>query len=72
MTWLCRKRRVRLHFLEKDAPSVEGILCGTVAGHYRLRLPSILQSVGQTMSVEGELWVPKARVFLIETLRAAA
>lgn len=57
-----------MHFLEHGAPSVEGILVGTVAGHYRLLRPSILQSVGQTQDVEGELWVPCGRVLLVETV----
>lgn len=68
--WLRRKRRVRIHFLEKDAPTVEGVLVGSWAGHWRLKLPAILETVGRTVPVDDELLVPKGRVFLIEIVRA--
>lgn len=74
MLWLLRlrrRRRVRVHFLEAGAPTVEGVLVGTVAGHYRLKMAAILESVSATVPVDDELWVPKHRVFLVETVRAS-
>lgn len=65
--WLWRRRLVRLHMVG-DAPSVEGILVGVVAGHYRLLKVSLLEAEGRTHDLDGEAWVPRERVLLVQRL----
>lgn len=67
MRWVGRKRLVRLH-LEGAAPSLEGLLVGTVNGHYHMKTPKMLEAVGHTAALEGELLVPRERVLFIQTM----
>lgn len=63
MIWR-RKRLVRIHFKPTvSADSVEGILVGVAAGHYRLAKAShISVESGEARSIDGEAWIPKENV----------
>lgn len=64
-----RKRMVRLH-MAGDAPSLEGVFCGFWAGHYRLRIASVMAGADKTIELEGpESRVPKERVVFMQVLR---
>ena len=67
MRLMWRRRLVRLHMLD-SSPSVEGVLVGLVAGHYRLLNVSLLETEGRTHELDGEAWVPKERVLLVQRL----
>lgn len=59
---LKRKRRLlRLH-LEGNQPSIEGVFLGFEAGHYRLANARLVEAPDRTISLEGEAWIPRARV----------
>lgn len=62
-----RRRRVRIHQLE--GPTVEGILVSSLDGHYRLLKASIIRSEG-SVELEGQVWVPREKVILVETVRS--
>lgn len=62
-----RRRLVRLH-LEDPAPSIEGVLVGVVAGHYRLLKPELLEATDRTSQLDGELWVLKSRVVFVQVI----
>ena len=64
-----RRRRVRIHQLD-PAPSVEGILVSSLDGHYRLLKASVLRPDGQALELEGEAWIPREKVILVETVQA--
>ena len=64
-----RRRRVRIHQLD-PAPTVEGILLNSGNGHYRLLKAEIVEGTGRTIELQGEAWIPRERVILIETVRA--
>ena len=64
-----RRRRVRIHQLD-PAPTVEGILLNSWNGHYRLLKAEIVEGAGRTIELQGEAWIPRERVILIETVRA--
>lgn len=68
MMMVRRKRLVRLH-LDGDKPSLEGILAGQPAGHYRLLKPVMLRAAGQSDELDGELLVPRERVVFVQELR---
>ena len=63
-----RRRLVRLH-LPDPAPSVEGILAGRSAGHYRLLKPVLLEAPDRTRSLDGEVWVRHERVLFLQVMR---
>lgn len=58
---------VRLH-LEDPHPSVEGVLYGMEAGHYKLKKPEMLEATNRTQQLDGELWVPKERVVYVQVV----
>ena len=62
---ILRRRLVRLHQLD-PAPSIEGVLVGFVAGHYRLLKPVLLESPERSHSMGVEAWVPRERVIFVE------
>lgn len=64
---LWRRKLVRLH-LEDPAPSIGGILLGTMGGHYRLLKPELLEGENRTHQLDGEVWVDKARVVFLQIL----
>lgn len=64
---LWRRRLVRLHLVDPH-PTVEGILDGTIDGHYRLLNASLLEATDRTHALEGEVWVPRERVVLVQRL----
>jgi len=55
-----RKRLLRLH-LEGREESVEGILLGFEAGHYRLANARLLETAERSIGI-GETWVPRDKV----------
>lgn len=66
-----KKRRVRLH-LKNDAPSIEGILVGTVDGHYLLKIPRVLKAAGDTITLDGDVEVPRSNVLFLQRLGDSA
>ncbi len=68
MVWNVKgKRLVRLH-LKDGAPSLEGILVGYWDYHYILLAPKLLEAEGATVSMDGHLEVPSARVLFVQVL----
>lgn len=65
--WKIRGRRhVRMQYRD-DRGAVEGILLGTIAGHYRLVSASFItgnRSV-QAVDIQGEVWIPKREIIMI-------
>lgn len=65
---LGRKHRlVRLH-QAGDAPSYEGILVGRPNGFYRLVNGKVLEASDRSVSLDGETWVPRERVVLMQVI----
>lgn len=65
---LPKKRRVRLH-LDDPRPSVEGVLLGVAADHYRIAVPRVLETPSDAHDLASkELWVPATNVVLFEEL----
>ena len=62
-----RKRRVRLH-LKDNSPSLDGILVGFVDGHYLLKVARLVKSAEETISLEGDIEVPKRNVLFLQRL----
>jgi hypothetical protein len=62
-----RKRRVRIH-LKDNAPSIEGILCAVVNGHYLLKAPRILKGADDSISLTGDVEVPRSNVLFLQRL----
>ena len=66
--WKLRpKRRVILHYLDTTY-SHEGILTGVHAGHYVLKLASLLQGEDASVPLQGDVMVPCGRVFFLQRL----
>lgn len=65
--FLLRRRLVRLHLVD-PFPSIEGILISALDGHYRLKKVDLLEGPERTQRLEGEAWVPKARVIFVQRL----
>lgn len=66
MTWR-RKRMLRLHLKDADF-SVEGVLLGFEAGHYRLGAGKHLEDAGRTRPLDGETWVPRENVIYAQVV----
>lgn len=62
-----RRHLVRLHLVDPH-PTIEGILVGRMNGHYRLLKCSLLEAPDRTHQLEGEVWVPRERVVLVQRL----
>src|SRR5262245_12126987 len=62
------RRLVRLH-LKENQPSVEGILMWSPGAHYRVRKASLLEAEHRSHSLDGEAWVPKSNVLLVQRLK---
>jgi hypothetical protein len=60
-------RRVRLHFKNENR-SLEGVWVGMAAGHYRIAKPEQIEAVDRTLELEGEAWVPREDVMLLQVL----
>ena len=68
LVWKVRgKRLVRLH-LDKDQPSVEGLLAGRWGGHYVLLRPSVYETSDRSHSLTGHLEVPAERVLFVQVM----
>lgn len=65
MTWLRRKRMVRAH-IEGQEFSVEGILVGLEAGHYKLANATHIASPSESWNLPGVTWVPRERVLYLQ------
>lgn len=66
---LRRKRLVRLH-LKEDPRSIEGVLVGEDARHYRLANAKMLSAVRREddTPIDGEAWWPRADVLYVQVL----
>ena len=62
-----KRRRVRLH-LNNDLPSIEGILVGNVDGHYLLKVARLVKSADETISLEGDVEVPRRQVIFLQRI----
>ena len=62
-----RRRRVRLH-LKDGAPSLDGLLTGSVDGHYLLKVARLVRAADETISLDGEIEVPRRNVLFIQRL----
>ena len=58
---------VRVH-LRDMRESLEGIYAGRMNGHYRLLNPKTIEAEGGTMSLEGEVWIPRTNVIFLQRL----
>lgn len=70
---VARRRRARLHLLDgqgQPGETIEGILEGRRprAGHYLLLAPKLLEAEDRTVSIDGHLEVPAARVLFVQVL----
>lgn len=60
---------VRLH-LAGDAPSVEGIFVGFWAGHYVLRVASVVSGADKTHELDGpEARIPREKVLIVQVIQ---
>lgn len=60
------RKQVRVHMVEREQ-SIEGILLGRVAGHYRIA-NAILVGETQRYALDGEQWIPYERVLYVQVL----
>jgi hypothetical protein len=68
MTWFrFRARLVRVHQRDPD-PTLEGILMGRRAGHYRLANARVFETADRSLPV-GQVWVPAGNVVFLQVLR---
>jgi len=67
MAMRLRKRRVRLH-LKDNAPSIDGILTGSVDGHYLLKVARLVQGANETITLDGDVEVPRKNVLFLQRL----
>lgn len=58
---------VRVHLLD-DERSFEGVLVAVTPDHYRLRNASHLLTAEQSIALDGETWIPRERVLLVQRL----
>lgn len=65
------KRRVRLH-LKDGAPSIDGILVGNVDGHYILKVARVVKTADETISLDGDVEVPRRNVLFLQRLGGVA
>lgn len=63
-----RRRRVRIHQLD-PAPTIEGILIGSLDSHYRLLKPVLWETAERSFDLQGEVWIPRERVIFVETIK---
>lgn len=67
---LKRRKRVRLHLLEENLPSVEGLLVGKRGREYVVALPQLIVSADAAPDVLASrlLAIPRERVAFYEVL----
>lgn len=65
--WWRRRRLLRLHLKDRDF-SLEGVLVGFEAGHYRLAAGKHLEDVDRTRALDGETWVPRENVVYAQVI----
>ena len=63
---LRKPRMVRLHLRDPKAPTLDGILLGVQAGHYRLGNVTHLETADRSHALDGEAWVPVDRVLYLQ------
>jgi hypothetical protein len=66
-----KKRRVRLH-LKDNSPSLDGILVGSVDGHYVLKVARLVKAAEETISIQGDVEVPRRNVLFLQRLDGQA
>lgn len=68
---LLRKRLVRVHF-RGDEATIDGVLVGRNADHYRLELPKMLEADSadevRTTPLDGAAEIPRERVLFLQLL----
>jgi hypothetical protein len=62
-----RKRRVRLHFKD-GSPSLDGILTGSVDGHFILKTAVLLNGSENAITLDGDVEVPRRNVLFLQRL----
>jgi hypothetical protein len=62
-----RRHVVLVHFKNAD-PSIEGILIGRVAGHYRIANAKYVTSKEDSRQLDGETWVPRENVLFVQVI----
>jgi hypothetical protein len=62
-----RKRRVRLHFKDRS-PSLDGILTGTVDGHFIIRAAVLINGSEDVVTLDGDVEVPRRNVLFLQRL----
>jgi hypothetical protein len=62
-----RRKRVRVH--QKEGPTIEGVLVGSLDAHYRLLKPVLWENASVSHDLQGEAWVPRERVVFVEVIR---
>jgi hypothetical protein len=62
-----RKRRVRVHLKDSKA-SLDGILTGNVDGHYVLAVAKLVQGEDDTVTLGGEVEIPRSNVLFLQRL----
>ena len=65
-----RRRRVRLH-LQDGQTTLDGVIVGSVDGHYLLKVAKLVKDADQTIDLGGEVEVPKRNVSFIQRLADA-
>lgn len=58
---------LRVHLKDADY-SLEGVLVGFEAGHYRLAAGRHLEDAGRSRALEGETWVPRENVIYAQVV----
>jgi len=62
---------VRLH-LKNNAPSIDGLLIGTVDGHYLLKVARLVKAGDDPdLQLDGDVEVPRSNVLFLQRLGAA-
>lgn len=59
--------KVRMH-LDRQPSSIEGILLGRSAGHYRLAAATVIEAPGRTHDLPGDAYVPEDRVIFYQVV----
>jgi hypothetical protein len=62
------RRRARFVRLHMDGASMEGLLLGRDADHYRLANVTLLKEAAK-VQLDGEQWVPVERVIFVQVLK---
>ena len=62
-----RRRRVRLH-LKDGQTTLDGIIVGSVDKHYLVKVARLVQGENDTVSLDGDVEIPRSNVSFIQRL----